>query len=270
MGSPILPKFDRAPHAMREEAYDVKILMLRDELLKLKAISRRKDDELTKLKPLLGALNREREDHHRTLQELYAVQENFHEQIAELGRANRQHWAHLDRFHKEAQKKNQRLTKTGDELRCLRWVFEVRGEELTRLQDHIVELCSNKDKISHQLKEKSEDAEKSHRRFHETNQQMAKLQNRFVEKQRKADKKGEPEKDRGDDCGTLKSVDEETERNRRKERTHEEDGGDAGGMSKFPGSTLHHNGEEFGRGIDNCHHTEAMIHPGTAPTLKTN
>jgi hypothetical protein len=53
MGSPILPKFDRAPHAMREEAYVVKILMLRDELLKFKAISRRKDDELTKLKPLL-------------------------------------------------------------------------------------------------------------------------------------------------------------------------------------------------------------------------
>jgi hypothetical protein len=79
MPSPILLEFDRVPHAMREEAYVVKILMLRDELLKLKAISRRKDDKLTKLKPLLGALNRGREDHHRTLQELYAVQENLHE-----------------------------------------------------------------------------------------------------------------------------------------------------------------------------------------------
>jgi septal ring factor EnvC (AmiA/AmiB activator) len=152
---------------------------------------------------------------------------------AELERANRQHWAHLDRFHKEAQEKNEHLIKTGDEFRCLRWVFEVRGEEFTRLQDRIVELYSHGDKLRHQLKEKSEDTEKSHRQFHETNQQLAKLQNRlakeqreadeknelvrrteemlverqnrFVEKQREADKKGEPAKDRGNAGGTSSS-----------------------------------------------------------------
>jgi hypothetical protein len=48
---------------------------------------------------LLGALNRGREDHHRTLQELYAVQENLREQTArttELERINRQLWSHVE------------------------------------------------------------------------------------------------------------------------------------------------------------------------------
>jgi hypothetical protein len=80
MCSFIRPEFNHLPHAMREEAYVVKILMLRDEFLRLKASYRRKDTELTKLKPLLGAFNREREDHHRTLQGLDAVQENLREQ----------------------------------------------------------------------------------------------------------------------------------------------------------------------------------------------
>jgi chromosome segregation ATPase len=99
MRSPILPEFNHLPHAMRGEAYIVKILKLRDELLRLKAIYRRKDAELTKLKPLLGAFNREREDHRRTLQELYAVQENLREQTArtaELERINRQLWSHVE------------------------------------------------------------------------------------------------------------------------------------------------------------------------------
>jgi hypothetical protein len=65
--------------------------MLRGELLRLKAIYRRKDAELTELKPSLDALNRGREDHYHTLQEPYAVQENLHEQTAraaELERIN--------------------------------------------------------------------------------------------------------------------------------------------------------------------------------------
>jgi septal ring factor EnvC (AmiA/AmiB activator) len=99
-----------------------------------------------------------------------------------LERATHRLWASIEQFHKEVQEKNQRLTKADDDLKRLQWLFKVRGEELTRLQDRIVELCSNEDKFRHQLKEKSEDAEKSHRRFHETNQQLAKLQNRFAEK----------------------------------------------------------------------------------------
>jgi hypothetical protein len=106
----------------------------------------------SKLKPLLEALNREREDHHRTLQEFYAVQENLHEQTArtsELERANHHHWAHIERSHKEAQEENQRLTKAGDDLRRLQWMFQVRGEGPTRLQNRIVDLCSNEDKLRH-------------------------------------------------------------------------------------------------------------------------
>jgi chromosome segregation ATPase len=178
---------------MPDEAYVVKILMLRDELLRLKAIYRRKDAELTKLKPLLGAFKREREDHHRTLQELYAVQDNLHEQTArtiELRHINRQLWSHVERFHTEAQEKNQLLTKTDNDLMHLQQLFRMRGKDITRLQKRIIELCSNEGKLKHQLKEKSEIAEKRRRRFYEFNQQLAKLQNQFVEKQREANEKG--------------------------------------------------------------------------------
>jgi chromosome segregation ATPase len=168
--------------------------MLRDELLRLKTIYRRKDAELTELKPLLNALNREREDHHRTLQKLYALQENLQEQTGgatELERINHQLWRHIERFHKEAQEKNQRLIKADGDLMNLQYLFRMRGKELTGLQKRIFKLCSNEGKLRHQLKEKSEDAEKIRRRFHETNQQLAKLQDRFVEKEREADKKSE-------------------------------------------------------------------------------
>jgi hypothetical protein len=64
MRPPILPEFNHVLHVMREEAYAVKIIMLRDELLRLKASYCRKDAELTKLKPLLEAVKGEREDYH--------------------------------------------------------------------------------------------------------------------------------------------------------------------------------------------------------------
>jgi chromosome segregation ATPase len=258
----ILSEFDRVPPAMREEAYVFKIVMLRDKLLRLKKIYRRKDAELTELKSLVDAFNMEREDHYHTLQELDAVQKNLHEQTArtaELERINHQLWSHVERFHQAAQEENQCLTKADDDLMHLQRLIRMRDKELTGLQKRIVELCSNEDKLRHQLKEKSEDAEKSDHRFHATNQQLAKLQNRFAEKQREADgksellkraegmlaelqnllmkkdreadEKGEPEKDGRDAGGTSKPVDEERERSRRKERTREKEGADAGGTS---------------------------------------
>jgi septal ring factor EnvC (AmiA/AmiB activator) len=104
-----------------------------------------------------------------------------------LEHINRQLWLHVELFHKEEQEKNQRLTKADDDLMHLQWLLRMRGKELTRLQNHIVELSSNEGKFRHQLKEKNKDAEKSHRRFHETNQQLAKRQSRFAEKEREAD-----------------------------------------------------------------------------------
>jgi uncharacterized coiled-coil DUF342 family protein len=150
--------------------------MLQDELLRLKEIDRRKDAKLTGLKSLLDAFNGELEDYHRTLEELSAVRGNLHEQTAhtpELECINYQLWAHIERFHKAAQEEHQHLTKAHDDLMHLQRLFRMQGKELTDLQKCIVELCSNEDKHKHQLKEKSEDSEESHRRFDETNQQLA-------------------------------------------------------------------------------------------------
>jgi chromosome segregation ATPase len=144
MRPPILPEFNHIPHAMREEAYVVNIIMFRDELLRLKASYRRKDAELTELKPLLEAVKSERKDYHGTLEELSAVQENLHKQTdrtAELECINHQLCGHIQRFHKEAQEKNQRLIKTDDDLMHLQRLSRMRSKELTGLQKHIFELC---------------------------------------------------------------------------------------------------------------------------------
>jgi predicted nuclease with TOPRIM domain len=86
------------------------------------------------------------------LEELSAVQQNLHKQTArtaELERINHQLCGNIERFQKEAQEKNQRLTKADDELMHFQQLFRMRGKELTRLQKRIIELCSNEGKLKH-------------------------------------------------------------------------------------------------------------------------
>jgi chromosome segregation ATPase len=167
--SPLLPGFACVTNVMLEDAHTGEILTLRQEVLMLKAISCQKEAELTKLKVLLGALKRDRDDYDHSLQELDAVQQNLCEQAAhtaELAPISDKLRAHIEQVHREAQDKDQHLAEADDELMDLRWQFEARRKELTYLHDRIGALDSSEATLEQRLKAMSEDAEESHRRVY--------------------------------------------------------------------------------------------------------